>query len=151
MWSFSIHDLNSTRNICPNIGVLFDYMHHNHYDEKTLLKINELLDNITDEEIIADGEFAQHPFLHELCHQYQSSFLLLRKVWEKPVFEKYWENDDYLDKYGNTALQRLSLCLCTRNSDENNNYFDWIRENMCVIPSDKELNGRCRGQYLIGK
>jgi hypothetical protein len=143
----SIHDLHSDQNICPNIGKLHLYLNCDIYNEETLVQINILLNNVSEEEIITDGKFAQHPFLHELCHQYNYSFPLLIEVWKKPVFQKYWDNVNYLDKYYNTALKRLSICLFE--TKENSGKIKWIKENMKVIPCLEEIDGMCNGKYLV--
>ncbi len=139
MWGL-IHNLHSDDKICPNIGRLHKYINMGSYNEKIMIEINELIDRITDEEIMDDGRFAQHPFLHEVCHQNIFSFPLLKELWSKPIFKKYWNNHEYQDKYGNTVLERLSISLYPVDTDTEK--FKWIKDNMKVIPQ-RDFNGIC--------
>lgn len=131
--SFDIDNFHSDSNRCYNISKLYDFINEDISDTNEINEINEILKNVTDEEIMINGK-AQHPFLHELCHQVAGSFELLKIIWNSIVFKNYWENKKYCDKYGNTALQRLSLNLDYLEIEK----LEWIKENMLVV--SREIN-----------
>jgi len=120
--NFDIKNFYSSKHKCPNIAKLRHLIF-----EENMNGVEEIINCITDEEIINDSE-AQHPFLHELCHQYTHNIELLKIVWLSDVFKKYWNNNDYLDKYGNTPLQRLVNALS--NSDTEDEI--WIKKNIII-------------------
>lgn len=123
--AFDIDNFHSDSNTCPNIAKLYTYIHCGTFDVN---EVNAILEKVTDDEIMVNAR-VQHPFLHELCHQIHVSFSLIKVVWASNVFKNYWENANYRDKYGNTALQRLSLKVdCLKVNDQ-----EWILQNMRVV------------------
>jgi uncharacterized protein (DUF2132 family) len=124
-------------NELPNITKLFRFLRKSTYTKKMLEEINIIVDNLTDEEIILDGKRHCHPFLHELCQQWSSSFEFLQEIWKRKIFKNFWKNPNYVDKYGQNVLKRLSNCFRDSPGYGSPMYIDrikWIRDNMRVHP-----------------
>jgi hypothetical protein len=140
----------------PNIEELRnEHIFKWNYNEKRMKRIHDLIEKVTEEEIIAEGEkHCGHPFMHEFCEQWPSSFPLLEAVWKSEVFRKFWENNDYTDKYGNNVLQRLSFSLSRELGPNGEAYtkisaqrIKWIEENMGVIPTRQNGHANPIGPY----
>jgi hypothetical protein len=133
-----IQTMNDLRNkIVPNIMKLRRFLQKHEYTEEMLKEINSTVDNLTEEEIMLEPTYQPHPFLHELCEQWGTSFEFLQEMWKREIFKKFWENPDYRDKYGCQVLKRLSKCI--KNSwiygqEEYSTRIKWIEDNMHVIP-----------------
>ena len=112
-------------------------------------EVNSILNELTDEEIWLNQVYCEHPLLHQAAENIPSSFKFLQIVWQHPRFKQYWDNPDYLDKYGFTAFQRLSIVLqerihlpypaCKRETHYTN-ILQWCKNNMHVIPAIHEVN-----------
>lgn len=118
--------------ICPNIVKLYGYVCKKKYTKSTLTKINQILQKITDDEIMLDKKKAAHPFLHELAHQCFVSFEMFKEVWRSPIFHKYWLNSDYLDECGKNVYQRLVETISSGGSDPK--ILKWFEVNMDITP-----------------
>lgn len=70
----------------------------------------------------------EHPILHEVCEQAVHNFELLKNLWQLANLKPYWNNKSYTDKYGLTALERLSIRMHVLSNDKQK----WIEENMGV-------------------
>lgn len=130
---FDLDNIRSNSNTCPNIVKLYAYIHRGTFDSN---EVYVILKNVTDEEIMINAK-AQHPFLHEMCHQIHRSFELVKVIWNSTIFKNYWDNPNYQDKYRFTALQRLSLQVRNLNTEKKL----WIKENMKVVEGREVTTG----------
>lgn len=131
--SFSIIQLKSMAS--SNIKKLYTYAFKTYYSQDDLLDIKTIAYSLTNEEIQFNGSHSSHPILHEICEQVQFSFPMLQIMWQCPIFESYWDNSKYRDKYGNTVFQRLSS-TCYNSQYIRIDIINWIKDNMGIIPSE---------------
>ena len=105
-------------------------------------KVKKILDDLTDDDIIIDATMSSSPMLHELCEKHVDMFRVLQLVWSYPKFKTYWSDDTYVDKYGLTPFERLSVAMYGWGA---NDITDWIKKNMGIIPSRYE----CRNGHIF--
>lgn len=113
------------------------------FDEDTTNTI-EIFKNLKDIDIELTSK-NEHPILHEICSQVYRTIELIKKLWKLKNLKKYWDNSNYKDKYGLTALQRLSIEM--HNLSEDN--IRWINDNMNIKPVIFAYNRF--GEYDINK
>lgn len=109
--------------------------------------VNNILNNLqVENERLPDWNY-NHPLLHELAHQcglldkiYHDNELenenqkrwnrqnkLFKLVWGHEKIKEFINNRKYIDKYGNTALERLKL---NYKSWKNEELYQWVIENV---------------------
>lgn len=101
-----------------------------------LNKLQEAVNGLTHEDIVRNRS-AKHPILHESAHQ-----LLIRTIrkpewldafkiiWMDPKFVPFWDNREYLDKYYQTAKERLQKEI---EYQENDPDIEFIRKKILKI------------------
>ena len=99
-------------------------------ENEDLDKVNDAINTFkkVDHELMYINQKQEHPILHEVCEQAIHNFELLKGLWELPNLKSYWNNKKYVDKYGLTALERLSIIMNTLHIEQQK----WIKENMKV-------------------
>ena len=116
------------RQIPDNTDYLYDYLQYK--DQEDMNKVKDAIEefcSLTSEKMNQNKK-QDHPILHEVCEQVVHNFELLKGLWKLQNLKPYWNNQNYTDKYGLTALERLSIRMHTLSNDKQN----WIRENMKV-------------------
>ena len=92
----------------------------------------------------------RHPILHEISHQVfcSTSHDLFVKFFSHPVLSKVIDNFCYIDGYGMTIKQRLSLEMGGYNKKKDPKLSDgtslikWINKNLNVKAFDNDIHDR---------
>lgn len=101
---------------------LYDYIFN-----EDIINTIEIFKNLKDIDIELTSK-NEHPILHEICSQVFHTIELIKKLWKLENLKKFWDNPNYIDKYGLTALQRLSINMHNLSQDN----ICWINNNMNV-------------------
>ena len=107
---------------------LYDFLQYR--DKENMDRVKEAIDTFSklEPEKMDINKLQEHPILHEICEQVIHNFELLKGLWNLKNLKPYWNNQCYKDKYGLTALERLSIRMHSLSTEKK----QWIKENMRV-------------------
>ena len=96
-----------------------------------LKEASEIFNKITEDDM-NNNCLKPHPILHEISEQASNDgvFELLKLAWNHDLFKKYWNSLRYIDEYGMTAIERLSVNHNVKNSPKK---AAWIEKNMGIV------------------
>ena len=111
----------------------------------TIVKLMDKYQPISD-------KFFQHPILHEISHQagndpnkpnisaenserFKRQNEVFKFLWMHPKMKNLWFNDNYRDKYGYTAIERMRITYNYYNDD----LKSFVKENICPQIEETEL------------
>lgn len=128
--------------------------------EKTPYEIHNKLWNSPYDDIVtlmnkyqpSSDKMFQHPILHEISHQagndpnkpniskdsserFKRQNEIFKFLWMHPKMRNLWFNDNYRDKYGYTAIERMRVTYNFYNDD----LKLFIKENICPKIEETEL------------
>lgn len=128
---------------------LYDYIQFKNPED--LNKVNNAsfeFSKLSHEQMIINKQ-QEHPILHEVCEQVIHNFELLKELWKLDNLKPYWNSRRYTDKYGLTALERLSLRMHTLSPEQT----QWIQDhigvkNFCDFENMYDSSGSYNVKYI---